>query len=84
MLSRKDEDATEGGEVGFLCRMIRESVKYKRRVKWFTAFIGRKMDFAFLCKYLELMLPIDAVYTTGTIERGHTKRWLLAWKFTLD
>lgn len=46
--SRKDEDATEGGEIGFLCRMVKESVLYKNNIKWFTTFIGKKMDFVFL------------------------------------
>uniref|UniRef100_A0A7S3N5K6 Uncharacterized protein n=1 Tax=Euplotes harpa TaxID=151035 RepID=A0A7S3N5K6_9SPIT len=78
--SRKDEDVTEGGEIGFLCRMVKESVAFKHKIKWFTAFIGRKIDFVFLCKYLECMLD-DIVYTSGTIEMGHTKRWLIAWKF---
>ena len=61
--SRKEEDVTEGGEIGFLWRMVKESCEYRNRIKWFTAFIGRKMDFVFLCKYLETMLDDQFVYT---------------------
>ena len=79
--SRKEEDVTEGGEIGFLWRMVKESVKYKNRIKWFTAFIGRKMDFVFLWNYLQWMLDDEFLYTSGTIEMGHTKRWLIGWSF---
>ena len=46
--TRREEETTLGGEVGFLCRMIKESIKFKHKIKWFTTFIGRRMDFIFL------------------------------------
>ena len=79
--SRATEDVTEGGEVGFITRMIKESVKFRNQITWFTTLCGRKSDYQFLITYLRSMTPHDILVTTGKIDIGHTTRWLLAWKY---
>ena len=79
--SLKTEDVTEGGEIGFICRMIKESYIYKNQIKWFTWFIAKKMDFEFVKNYIKWMIKDEIEMYEGTIEMGHTKRWLLGWKY---
>jgi 23S rRNA (adenine1618-N6)-methyltransferase len=78
------EDHTEGGEITFLQKMAQESVKYSSQVTWFTSLVGRKTTFNFIKTYLKEMLEtgdLDIVTASTEILEGHTKRWVIGWKF---
>lgn len=69
----------EGGEVGFVRRMIRESVVFKKNVRWFTTLVAKSASLPPL---------LDALDKAGPAERrivemaqGQKKSRLLAWRF---
>ena len=78
-----NELVTEGGEVEFVCRMIEQSVKCQKRVKWFTSLVGKKASLKILMAKLS-GLKVTNVRTTVLHQGGQTARWVLAWSFGED
>lgn len=70
-----------GGEIGFVGRMIEQSVSYRRRCVWFTSMIGRKSS---LRKLIAMLRSLEEVtyYCTTEFCQGRTKRWGMAWTFS--
>ncbi|XP_011164524.2 U6 small nuclear RNA (adenine-(43)-N(6))-methyltransferase isoform X1 [Solenopsis invicta] len=69
----------EGGEVGFVTRMIEESVEVKDRIKIYSTMIGKKAN---LVNLKRLLRSKDIKNITWTeFCQGHTTRWGLAWSF---
>ena len=77
------EEVTSGGEAAFLQRYAQESVFYASQVDWFTSLTGKRATFEFQKTYLREMVKSDKqlVITSGTVEVGMTKRWIIAWRF---
>lgn len=75
------EETTEGGEVGFVQRMIQESLKFRRNVRWYTSLVGRKVDFEFICRYMKHFVEEAKEVRTGTIDQGQNRRWAVAWSY---
>ncbi|ORY33763.1 hypothetical protein BCR39DRAFT_519100 [Naematelia encephala] len=72
-----NELITFGGEVTFIGRMIRESLKLGERCMWYTSLIG---------KYSSLQPLVDLLcenqvenYFIRSIKPAKTVRWILAW-----
>ncbi|XP_077257692.1 U6 small nuclear RNA (adenine-(43)-N(6))-methyltransferase isoform X1 [Temnothorax americanus] len=70
---------TEGGEVGFVTRMIEESVEVGDRIKIYSTMIGRKADLVSLRRLLRSKDIKNMTWTEFC--QGHTTRWGLAWSF---
>ncbi|KAI4662892.1 uncharacterized protein J4E79_004203 [Alternaria viburni] len=69
-----------GGDLGFVTKMINESLVLKDKVQWYTSMLG-KMDSA---KAIINLLKKHGItnWAVGTIEVGSsTKRWIVAWSF---
>ncbi|KAG8813701.1 hypothetical protein FRC18_002340 [Serendipita sp. 400] len=73
------EMITEGGEVGFVKRMIEESTSVGRRCQWFTSLLGKHTSIASLVEILH-SLKVDNYGVTEFIQ-GHTRRWGIIWSF---
>eukprot|EP00055_Hartaetosiga_balthica_P013836 m.72816 g.72816 ORF g.72816 m.72816 type:complete len:540 (+) comp8400_c0_seq2:64-1683(+) len=79
MTAAVHERQTEGGEIGFLNRMIVDSCKLGQRILWYTAMIGCKSH---LTTILERLQRTEATYTVTTrFIQGKTHRWGVAWTF---
>lgn len=70
---------TAGGEVGFVTRMIEESVEVGERVKIYSTMIGRKADLVALRRLLRAKDIKNMTWTEFC--QGYTTRWGLAWSF---
>ncbi|CAO3651414.1 unnamed protein product [Cunninghamella blakesleeana] len=76
------EMITDGGEFGFIQRMILESLKYKKKILWYTTMIGLKKTIRPIIQVLKQYEINNYVVTEFC--QGRTKRWGLAWSFTSD
>ncbi|XP_012536782.1 U6 small nuclear RNA (adenine-(43)-N(6))-methyltransferase [Monomorium pharaonis] len=69
----------EGGEIGFVTRMIEESVEMGNRIKIYSTMIGKKADLISLKRLLASKNIKNMTWTEFC--QGHTTRWGLAWSF---
>eukprot|EP01134_Creolimax_fragrantissima_P002768 CFRG2768T1 len=77
----QSEMITDGGEVGFVNKMIDDSLFVGARVAWFTTMLGKKSSLAPLLDKLQ-ELGVQKVKHTSFYQ-GRTVRWALAWSLTL-
>ncbi|XP_018339589.1 PREDICTED: methyltransferase-like protein 16 homolog isoform X2 [Trachymyrmex septentrionalis] len=70
---------TEGGEIGFVTKMIEESVEVGDQIKIYSTMIGKKADLAGLRRLLRSKNIKNITWTEFC--QGHTTRWGLAWSF---
>ncbi|KAI7869094.1 uncharacterized protein EV154DRAFT_432044 [Mucor mucedo] len=73
------EMITEGGEYGFISRMIEESLILQKRVIWYTSMMGLKRTIRPLVRLLKESGISNYVVTNFT--QGNTTRWAIAWSF---
>ncbi|KAI1123449.1 hypothetical protein F5Y10DRAFT_54032 [Nemania abortiva] len=74
------EMACEGGEVGFVKRMIEESLALRGRVQWYTAMLGKQSSLEVLIEVLRSR-RINNFAVTTFIQGSKTRRWALGWSF---
>ncbi|KAG2234614.1 hypothetical protein INT48_003422 [Thamnidium elegans] len=78
-LGSMNEMITEGGELGFVSRMIKESVLHGRKVRWYTTLLGLKKTIRPLIRLLKENDISNYIVTNFT--QGNTTRWAIAWSF---
>jgi 23S rRNA (adenine1618-N6)-methyltransferase len=69
----------DGGELGFIQRMISESVEYKNQIMWFTSLVSKKESLVAIKKALN-----GAKATTIKViemEQGNKVSRIIAWRF---
>jgi len=64
---------TEGGEIGFVTKMIKESVEVGDRIKIYSTMIGKKVDLAGLRQLLRSKNIKNTTWTEFC--QGHTTRY---------
>jgi 23S rRNA (adenine1618-N6)-methyltransferase len=69
----------EGGEVEFISKMIRESIRYKKNCLWFTSLVSRKDNLEVLYKELEKQNPKQI--ETIDMTQGQKQTRFVAWTF---
>jgi len=84
----KDNKATElesvcqGGEVGFISRIIEESARRPRQFMWFTSLVARAASMKRLVPILAEKQP--SAVRRVTLFQGKQTRWMLCWSFMSD
>lgn len=73
---------SEGGEIAFLTKMIKESQDFAEHVGWFTSLVSKSEN----VKPLQLLLKQLDVAQMRIIEmsQGQKNTRVLAWRFNLD
>lgn len=74
------EMVCEGGDLGFVARIVEESFMLRERVGWYSSLLGKLSS----AKTIVEMLKGKGVanWAVGCVEtRGATKRWIVAWSF---
>lgn len=74
------EMVTTGGEVGFVERMLAESLVLRGRVQWYTAMLGFLSSATRLLEELRAH-GIDNCAVTEFVQGSKTRRWAVAWSF---
>lgn len=76
----ENEMICPGGDVGFVSRIIAESVKLQDQVQWYTAMLGKLSSLQqIVAKLKEYNINNFAV---TCLQAGHkTKRWAVGWSF---
>ena len=69
----------EGGEAGFISRMIKESVAFKDRCFWFTSLVARRENLAQIYRVLEQVGAVQV--TTIEMAQGQKVSRFVAWSF---
>jgi len=67
-----------GGEALFVKRMIKQSVKYKSQVGWFTSLISKKENLPKIHKQLD---KLKVTHKTIEMNQGKKQSRFIAWKF---
>lgn len=76
----ENEMVCRGGDLGFVTRIVEESLAWREKVTWYTSLFG-KMSSA---KAVISLLKEKGVtnWAVGSIDvGGGTKRWIVAWSF---
>ena len=69
-----------GGDVGFVSRILDESLKLRDRVQWYTAMLGKLSSL----QQIVAMLKEHNItnFAVTCLQAGHrTKRWAIGWSF---
>ncbi len=69
----------EGGEVGFVCRMVVESAQQRARVSWFSALVSREESLSEI--YSALRSAGARRVETIAMAQGQKKSRIVAWHF---
>lgn len=74
------EMVTEGGEVGFVERILLQSLKLREKIQWYTAMFGFLSS---VSKVVDLLQEhgIDNFAVTEFVQGVKTRRWAIAWSF---
>ncbi|RFN53674.1 23s rrna (-n6)-methyltransferase [Fusarium flagelliforme] len=76
----KVEMVTDGGEIAFVDRILKESLVLRQRVQWYTSMFG------FLTSLIDFVDKlrehnIDNYAVTEFVQGNKTRRWAIAWSF---
>ncbi|KAI0012439.1 hypothetical protein F4779DRAFT_625957 [Xylariaceae sp. FL0662B] len=74
------EMVCRGGEVGFVLRMVEESLVLRERVRWYTSMLGKQSSLEVLVDVLRDR-GITNYAVTAFVQGNKTRRWALAWSF---
>jgi 23S rRNA (adenine1618-N6)-methyltransferase len=74
------EMVTSGGEVGFITRIIEESLVVRERVTWYTAMVGFLSSLTTLVERLKKE-GVSNYAVSEFVQGSKTRRWAIAWNF---
>ncbi len=74
------EMVTEGGDLGFVLRMVEESEKLKEIVQWYSSMLGKLSSVHEVVKRLKEK-GIGNRAVTCLMAGNVTRRWVVAWSF---
>ncbi|KAH9889603.1 hypothetical protein F4778DRAFT_383775 [Xylariomycetidae sp. FL2044] len=72
------EMVCDGGEIEFVRRIIRESLRLRERVQWYTSMLGKQSSLDALIRTLKAH-EIDNYAVTSFRQGNKTRRWALGW-----
>jgi 23S rRNA (adenine1618-N6)-methyltransferase len=73
---------TAGGEIGFIGRMIQESVVFQNQVGWFTVLVSKSAHLPFFQSQLEKAGAVSQIVLE--MGQGNKRSRILAWTFLTD
>ena len=78
----------EGGEVAFIGRLYADSLRWRRRIRWFTSMCGKKETLKHWRSRMtqqqhsaDPQQPLPLHWRSTTFEQGRQARWALAWSW---
>lgn len=69
-----------GGEIGFIQRMIDESLVLRERVQWYTCMLGKQSSLEVLVGILKGH-GVTNYALTAFVQGNKTRRWAIGWSF---
>ncbi len=74
------EMVTPGGEVEFVSKVIKESLKLRETVQWYTSMVGKLSS---LSAIIEMLMEVgnNNWAVTEFIQGTKTRRWAIAWSW---
>ena len=69
----------DGGEVGFVSRIVEESFVLRGKIRWYTTMFGYAQNVGIIVEKLRARGISN--YAVAEFDQGKTKRWGLAWSF---
>jgi len=73
-------DGGSGGDVGFVMRMLEESMVSRERVQWYTSMLGKLASATALVQALKERGVVNWAVTS--LQAGNvTRRWVVGWSF---
>jgi 23S rRNA (adenine1618-N6)-methyltransferase len=76
-----NEMVVQGGEVGFVLRVIEESLVLRESVGWYTSMLGKQSSLETLVAKL-VENDIDNYALAEFVQGSKTKRWAIGWSFS--
>ncbi|KAF8958194.1 hypothetical protein BDZ97DRAFT_67956 [Flammula alnicola] len=70
----------DGGEAGFVSRMVDESERFQTRCKWYTSMLGKMFSVVSIVEVLRQRSITN--YAITEFVQGQTRRWAIGWSFT--
>ncbi|MES1920317.1 hypothetical protein MHBO_002000, partial [Bonamia ostreae] len=71
-----------GGELAFITKMIKQSLKIQNKIRWFTTMVGRLKTFKQILEKLKLVKKeSNLIIKTAVLRKGRQSRWFVAWSF---
>ncbi|KAI4868023.1 hypothetical protein F4820DRAFT_172294 [Hypoxylon rubiginosum] len=71
----------DGGEVGFVRRLVDESLVLRERVQWYTAMLGKQSSLDVLIADLRGRGGVTNYAVTAFVQGSRTRRWAVGWSF---
>ncbi|KAF8878011.1 hypothetical protein CPB84DRAFT_1817537 [Gymnopilus junonius] len=71
---------SQGGEEGFVRRMVEESERLQTRCKWYTSMLGKMSSVSTIVHVLRARSIMN--YAITEFVQGQTRRWAIAWSFS--
>ncbi|KAF8874878.1 hypothetical protein CPB84DRAFT_1797148 [Gymnopilus junonius] len=71
---------SQGGEEGFVGRMVEESERLQTRCKWYTSMLGKMSSVSTIVQALRARSIMN--YAITEFVQGQTRRWAIAWSFS--
>jgi 23S rRNA (adenine1618-N6)-methyltransferase len=76
----ENEMVCHGGDLGFVTRIVEESLVLREKVSWYTSMLGKMSSAKAIINFLKEKDVSN--WAVGSIDVGaHTKRWIVAWSF---
>ena len=79
MTGTVSEMETRGGELAFVCGLVRDSKALRTRILWYTSMLGKRASVAPVTREIRRAGATAVVVTSFT--QGRTARWAVAWTF---
>ncbi|KJA14451.1 hypothetical protein HYPSUDRAFT_173409 [Hypholoma sublateritium FD-334 SS-4] len=70
----------DGGEAGFVGRMVEESEQFLTQCKWYTSMLGKMSSVLAIIELLRKRTITN--YAITEFVQGQTRRWAVAWSFS--
>ena len=75
-----NEMVCDGGEIGFIRRVVEESLALRNRVQWYTSMVGKQSSLEVVVELLREH-GVENYAVTQFVQGTKTRRWAIGWSF---